>query len=111
PEGLLRDLASGVAAGLAAIHEAGIIHRDIKPENVLVTEKHEVKIMDLGVARLRGEELRLSRTGQFIGSLLFAAPEQLGDRAGQLTPAADQYAFGLLLWQLAAGRDPFDAAT
>ena len=111
PEGLLRDLAAGVAAGLAAIHEAGIIHRDLKPENVLVTEKHEIKIMDLGVARLAGEELRLSRTGQFIGSLLFAAPEQLGDRAGQVTPAIDLYAFGLMLYQLAAGRHPFDASS
>lgn len=109
PEGLLRDIAGQVAAGLAAIHEAGVIHRDLKPENVLLTDQHEVKIMDLGLARLRSEEVRLSRTGQFIGSLLYAAPEQLGDNDGLVTPAADLYAFGLVLFQLAAGRPAFEA--
>src|SRR5207253_2598717 len=51
------------------------------------------------------------QTGQFVGSLLFAAPEQLGSSGGRVTPAVDQYAFGLLLWQLAAGRHPFEAET
>jgi tetratricopeptide (TPR) repeat protein len=111
PEGVLRDIAIQIASALCACHEAGVIHRDLKPENVLVTDAHEVKVMDLGVARLRHEDVRLSRTGQFVGSLLFAAPEQLGDKAGVVGPAADLYAFGLVLFHLAAGRHAFEAET
>ena len=111
PEGVLRDVAIQIASALCACHEAGVIHRDLKPENILVTDAHEVKVMDLGVARLRHEDIRLSRTGQFVGSLLFAAPEQLGDKAGVVGPSADLYAFGLVLFHLAAGRHAFEAET
>ncbi len=110
PEAALRDLGAQVAAGLAAIHEAGVIHRDLKPENILVTEANEVKVMDLGVARLARDELHLSRTGQFVGSLLFAAPEQLADKGG-VGPAADLYALGLVLFLLASGRHAFPCET
>src|SRR5262245_54540149 len=111
PESLLRDLAIQIASALCACHEAGVVHRDLKPENVLVTEAHEVKVMDLGVARIRQEDVRVSRTGQFVGSLLFAAPEQLEERPTTIGPAADLYACGLLLFLLAAGRHPFECET
>src|SRR5262245_51681088 len=77
PEALLRELATQIAAGLAAIHSAGIVHRDLKPENVLVTRENEVRIMDLGVARLQEATVAITREGQFAGSLLYASPEQL----------------------------------
>ena len=104
PDGLLRDIAAGVASGLDAIHAVGIVHRDLKPENVMLTERHEVKVMDLGIAWMANEEARLSRSGQLVGSLLFAAPEQLGDHPARLTPSADLYALGCMLHQLAVGR-------
>ena len=58
---------------------AGVVHRDVKPENVLVTADHKVKIMDLGVAQLRDEALRLSQTGAFVGSVHYTAPERFRD--------------------------------
>src|SRR5439155_22533838 len=82
PESLCRHVGREVARGLAAIHAAGAVHRDVKPENVLVTPDHVVKVMDLGVARLMDESTRLSRTGAFVGSLRYAAPEQL-ERGGE----------------------------
>ncbi|MDJ0522794.1 MAG: tetratricopeptide repeat protein [Planctomycetota bacterium] len=105
PEGLLREIAHQVAAGLAAIHAQGIVHRDLKPENVLVTENHEVRIMDLGVAHVIDETVALTEAGDFAGSLLYAAPEQFG--ADPVGTPADLYALGVLLYELAAGRHPF----
>ncbi|MCB9829876.1 MAG: protein kinase [Planctomycetes bacterium] len=75
------------------------MHRDIKPENLLVTESHELRIMDLGVARpLHAETVALTSEGQFVGSLAYAAPEQL---AGEdATPRSDLYALGAALRDL-----------
>ena len=78
----------------------------MKPENVLITPDHQVKVMDLGVARLAEEALRLSQTGAFVGSIQYAAPEQF--RGGGDTDArSDLYALGLLLYELAVGVNPF----
>ncbi|MCC7137137.1 MAG: tetratricopeptide repeat protein [Planctomycetes bacterium] len=105
PEALVREIGLQAARGLAAVHAAGIVHRDVKPENLLVTADHRVRLMDLGVARLDEGGASLTRTGAFAGSLLYAAPEQVrGDVVG---PAADLYALGLVLFELAAGAHPF----
>ncbi len=105
PEGLLRELARQTAAGLSAIHAAGIVHRDLKPENVLVTDDQRVCIMDLGVARLVEASIALTPTGLFAGSVLYAAPEQF--RHEGIDTAADLYALGAVLYELAAGTSPF----
>jgi serine/threonine protein kinase/tetratricopeptide (TPR) repeat protein len=129
PEQLCRHIGREVAVGLAAIHAAGVVHRDMKPENVLITEGERVKVMDLGVAQLQDEVIRLSQTGSFVGSVLYAAPEQfgavahVGRGAGPLAAArgglggsgggasvdarADLYALGLTLYELATGVHPF----
>lgn len=109
PESLLRELARQIVAGLRAIHEAGIIHRDLKPENVLITRDDRVRIMDLGLARPVHSTSSLTKEGQFAGSLLYAAPEQL--RGAELEPSYDQYALGLILYELAAGHHPFPGET
>jgi len=106
PEELCRHIGRQVALGLAAIHEAGAVHRDVKPENVLITDDHVVKIMDLGVAQLQEESIRLSRTGTFLGSVHYAAPEQLS-RRGVVDGRADLHALGTLLYELATGKQPF----
>jgi serine/threonine protein kinase/tetratricopeptide (TPR) repeat protein len=105
PEALLRELARQVASGLSAIHDAGVVHRDLKPENVLVTDDHEVRIMDLGVARLVETSVVLTRSGEFAGSFLYAAPEQFREEA--VGPLADLYSLGVMLYEMATGDNPF----
>lgn len=105
PEGLCRHVALEVARGLAAIHAAGILHRDLKPENVLITGDNVVKIMDLGVARAGSESSRLTGEGMFVGSMRYAAPEQLGG-SGALDGRADLYSLGVLLHELLSGSSP-----
>jgi serine/threonine protein kinase/tetratricopeptide (TPR) repeat protein len=107
PETLRFQIADQVLDALDAIHAKGVVHRDIKPENVVITPDHRVLIMDLGVARLQGGGHTLTETGQFVGSLAYASPEQFraGDEA--IDGRADVYAFGVVLFELATGKNPF----
>jgi len=105
PETLLREIALQTAAGLAAIHAQGIVHRDLKPENVLITDDHEIRIMDLGVAKLQEASIAITKEGQFAGSVLYAAPEQFGPEA--VGPSVDLYSLGVMLHELATGDNPF----
>jgi len=107
PEEMCRHVGREIARGLAAIHAAGAVHRDLKPENVLVAADGAVKVMDLGVARLSGGAARISRTGAFVGSMPYAAPEQFAGRDAGIDGRADLYATGLVLYELATGRHPF----
>ena len=106
PEELCRHVAREICKGLAAIHGAGVVHRDLKPDNVLITPEHIVKVMDLGVARLADEQLRLSQSGAFIGSVEYAAPEQFD---GSVDHRCDLHALGLLLYELSCGQHPYRA--
>ena len=108
PEELCRHVAHEVAAGLAAIHAAGIVHRDMKPENVLITRDHVVKVMDLGVARGAEDDSRLTQTGAFVGSLQYAAPEQFTGGGKGLDGRADLHALGVLLYELSTGTNPYE---
>ncbi len=105
PEELCRHVGREICCGLSAIHAAGIVHRDLKPENVLITEEHVVKVMDLGVARLADEQMRLSQTGAFVGSVEYAAPEQF--EVGDVDARCDLHALGLLLYELSCGQHPY----
>jgi predicted Ser/Thr protein kinase/tetratricopeptide (TPR) repeat protein len=96
-----------VAAGLEAAHTAGVIHRDVKPANVMILKDGSVKIMDFGIARLSEEDgTRVTRTGMLMGTLQYIPPEQFeGQPADALT---DLWGFGVIAFQLLAGRNPFD---
>jgi len=98
-----------VAAGLTAIHDAGLIHRDIKPSNLMLCPDGMVKIMDLGLVKAPDLEsdLGVTRVGQVLGTPNFMAPEQF-DGAPDLTPHADIYALGGTLYFLLVGRPPFE---
>ncbi|MHC4668904.1 MAG: serine/threonine-protein kinase [Planctomycetota bacterium] len=105
PEGLLREIALQLSAGLAAIHAEEIVHRDLKPENVLFAKDQRIRIMDLGVAKVEDTSVAITMDGKFAGSLLYVAPEQI--RQEPVGPAADLYSLGVMLYELAAGENPF----
>jgi hypothetical protein len=108
PEDECRRIGIELARALEAIHATGAIHRDLKPENVLLTREGSVKLTDLGVARVLDEEARLSGSDAFLGSLLYAAPEQFSAHGGA-DERSDLYAFGVVLFELATGVHPFCA--
>jgi serine/threonine-protein kinase len=91
-----------VARALDYIHNRKIIHRDIKPENINVDNSGKVKLMDFGIAKSEG--VQLTRAGFTLGTPYYMAPEQVLGRP--LTPQADVYAFGVLLFELITGQKP-----
>ncbi|MHC4974795.1 MAG: protein kinase domain-containing protein [Planctomycetota bacterium] len=109
PEVLCRHIGREVAVALEAIHAAGVVHRDLKPENVLITPDQAIKVMDLSVASLADEAMRLSQHSQFVGSLFYAAPEQF--LMAEVDGRADYYALGLILYELATGQNPLGGET
>ena len=103
-------LGAAIAAGLEHAHQAGIVHRDLKPENILFAEDGVPKIADFGLARAESSSHTLqTRHGLIVGTPGYLAPEVLdGARA---ETAADLYALGVLLWEMAYGRRMFRGRT
>ncbi|MCA9557233.1 MAG: serine/threonine protein kinase, partial [Myxococcales bacterium] len=93
-----------LADALHYAHREGVVHRDVKPANVLLGRDGSVKLSDFGIAKASEEDL-LTRTGDFLGTPAYIAPEQArGDAIG---PAADQYALGVVLFEMVTGKRPF----
>ena len=121
----LLDIAAQTADGLAAAHAAGFVHRDLKPENIMLTREGRIKIVDFGVARQHTRSggdaastlTRVSgdadsdstNAGALLGTPRYMSPEQaLGKPADY---RSDQFSFGLILYELAAGRQAFAKAS
>lgn len=110
------NLMNQILNGLTIAHSKGIIHRDLKPENIMVIpsdEKEKIKILDFGISFYRSgvasESLRLTGTTEFLGTPLYAAPEQL--RGEAVSVKADIYAWGLIFLECICGKSPFTGKT
>ena len=101
---MLQGVAIGVASALAAIHSVGLVHRDMKPSNLMVT-LGGVRIIDFGIARAMDVASDVTGTGNIVGSLGWASPEQL--RAEEPKPSMDIFGWGCLVAFAATGRHPF----
>lgn len=119
---LVLDVATQIASALSAAHEAGIIHRDIKPDNIMVRGDGIVKVLDFGIAKLmdvvksdeidtEGETRAKPATlpGMIIGTPQYMSPEQA--RGQKIDLRSDIFSFGVLLYEMIAGKPPFAGAT
>jgi serine/threonine protein kinase/Tfp pilus assembly protein PilF len=93
-----------IGEALQEAHSNGIVHRDVKAENIMVNTKNQVKVMDFGLAKLKGS-LRLTKESSTVGTLAYMAPEQI--QAGEVDARSDIFSFGVLLFEMTTGRLPF----
>ena len=101
-------IAHDVALGLGAAHRRDIVHRDVKPQNVLVGRGGSIKLTDFGIASVYKDihAERLTTTGMTLGTVQYYAPEQAQGEI--VSPAADVYALGIVMYEMVTGHPPFD---
>ena len=118
PPRLSIEIAVQSLSVLDHLHSMGLIHRDISPENIMLSQDHHgkllVKVIDFGIAKQLGESeggQGLTQTGMFLGKLKYASPEQAGflKDGEHLDPRSDLYSFGIVMYEMLAGRAPFQA--
>lgn len=98
------EIGSQVCQALSVAHGMDIIHRDIKPQNIMIQPDGNVKVMDFGIARAKNSTL--AKTSAVLGTAHYISPEQAQGK--ELTPASDIYSLGVVLYESATGKLPFD---
>lgn len=106
PEDKAVETARQLCAGLAAVHDAGVLHKDLKPANVMIDERGDVRITDFGIAALTGDA---GARDSPAGTPAYMSPEHLAGR--ELTTRSDLYSLGLVLYELFTGRKAFEASS
>jgi serine/threonine protein kinase len=123
PVGCAR-VVSEIAVAISAAHAKGVIHRDLKPSNIMIEvadptlsdttvpdpsfERHRVRILDFGIAKLDGRETKLTMSGDILGTPHYMSPEQAAGQADSLDGRSDIYSMGVILFELLTGKLPFD---
>lgn len=102
------QIAADAAEGLDYAHRNGVIHRDVKPGNLLVGDSGHVKLADFGIAKAT-EQSSVTQVGSVLGTAAYLAPEQA--RGEEADPRCDIYALGVVAYQLASGRLPYEATS
>jgi serine/threonine protein kinase/Tfp pilus assembly protein PilF len=98
------NIAIQIAEGLNAAHGKGIVHRDVKSDNIMLTDEGLVKIMDFGLAKLKGVS-KLTKTGTTLGTMQYMSPEQA--QGIEVDQRSDVFSFGVVLYEMITGRLPF----
>ena len=118
PARLTVEIAVQTLHGLDHLHSMGLIHRDVSPENIMLSQDYSgkllAKVIDFGIAKslAEGESGQgLTQTGMFLGKLKYASPEQAGflKEGEHIDPRSDLYSFGIVMYEMLAGRAPFQA--
>lgn len=103
------DIALEIAQALACAHRAGIIHRDIKPGNIIIGQDGHAYVTDFGIAKVLNAETQLTVDGARLGTPQYMSPERCQSK--ETTASSDIYSLGILLYQMIAGRLPFQSDT
>ena len=93
-----------IGEALKEAHSQGIIHRDVKSDNIMINSKNQIKVMDFGLAKLKGS-LKLTKTSSTVGTLAYMSPEQI--QGGEVDARSDIFSFGIVLYEMLTGQLPF----